>query len=59
MTKDVVPYALMVGNPAKQIGWMSEYGEKIDLPLEGSGQYQCPHTGTVYLLENKQVSISK
>jgi UDP-2-acetamido-3-amino-2,3-dideoxy-glucuronate N-acetyltransferase len=47
---DVKPYALMVGVPARQIGWMSEYGEQIPLPLEGEGEYTCPHTGRFYQL---------
>jgi len=53
--KDVAPFALMVGNPARQIGWMSSFGEKMDLPLYGSGEYQCPHTGNVYILENDRI----
>ena len=47
---DVKPYALMVGVPARQVGWMSQYGEKISLPLEGFGSYDCPHTEQKYLL---------
>ena len=50
INKDVKPYALMVGVPAKQIGWMSEFGEQIPLPLTGEGQYQCPHTKNTYQL---------
>jgi UDP-2-acetamido-3-amino-2,3-dideoxy-glucuronate N-acetyltransferase len=50
VNKDVKPYALMVGVPAKQIGWMSEYGEQIPLPLMGQGKYPCSHTGQVYEL---------
>lgn len=50
ITKDVPPYALMAGVPGRQIGWMSEYGEQMSLPLEGNGQYSCPHTGTQYRL---------
>jgi UDP-2-acetamido-3-amino-2,3-dideoxy-glucuronate N-acetyltransferase len=50
ITKDVQAYALMAGVPARQIGWMSEYGERLDLPLKGSGQTVCPHTGQTYLL---------
>jgi UDP-2-acetamido-3-amino-2,3-dideoxy-glucuronate N-acetyltransferase len=49
---DVKPYALMVGVPAKQIGWMSEYGERLDIPLEGNGSIICSKTGKTYLLEN-------
>lgn len=50
ITKDVKPYALMVGVPAKQIGWMSEYGEQLDLPLSGDAETTCPHTGEKYQL---------
>ena len=50
--KDVKPYALMVGVPAKQIGWMSEYGEQLDLPLTGYGETVCKHTGTKYSLRD-------
>jgi len=50
INKNVKPYALMVGVPAKQIGWMSEYGEQIPLPVVGMGNYTCPHTGQKYQL---------
>ena len=50
ITKDVKPYALMAGVPAKQIGWMSEFGEQLDLPLEGSTSCVCGHTGDTYRL---------
>jgi UDP-2-acetamido-3-amino-2,3-dideoxy-glucuronate N-acetyltransferase len=54
INKDVPAYALVVGVPARQIGWMSEFGEQIPLPVEGKGQYICPHTGHKYELnENK------
>ncbi len=54
VNKDVPAYALVVGVPARQIGWMSEFGEQIPLPVEGQGQYICPHTGHKYELnENK------
>ena len=52
VNKDVPDYALMVGVPACQIGWMSEYGEQLDLPLSGNGQTVCPHTGAVYVLHH-------
>ena len=48
INKDVPAYALMVGVPAKQIGWMSEYGEKLDLPLSGNASTTCEHTGQKY-----------
>ena len=51
VNKDVKPYALMVGVPAKQIGWMSEFGEQLDLPVEGNMQTVCVHTGAVYVLD--------
>lgn len=52
VNKDVPDYALMVGVPAKQIGWMSEYGERLDLPLTGNGETSCIHTGAKYILTN-------
>lgn len=51
VNKDIPAYALMVGVPAKQIGWMSEFGEQLDLPLHGQAQVTCSHTGTVYQLD--------
>lgn len=50
INRNVKPYALMVGVPAKQVGWMSEYGEQIPLPLEGEGEYICPHSDQKYKL---------
>lgn len=50
VNKDVVPYALVVGVPARQIGWMSEFGEQLDLPLKGDGVAICAHTGAQYSL---------
>ena len=52
INKDVKPYALMVGVPAKQIGWMSEYGEQLELPITGSGQTLCKNTNSLYQLVN-------
>ena len=57
INKDIKPYALMVGVPAKQIGWMSQYGEKLDLPLEGKADTVCPFTGQKYFLKDGQVTI--
>lgn len=57
INKDVKPYALMVGVPAKQVGWMSQYGEKLDLPLEGQAQTSCPFTGQKYELKDGQVNV--
>ena len=50
VNRDVKPFALMVGVPAKHIGWMSAYGERVDLPLTGTGSWTCPHTGDKYQL---------
>ena len=50
VNRDVPDYALMVGVPARQIGWMSEYGEQLDLPLSGHAEAVCRHTGAVYRL---------
>ena len=50
VNQDVPAYALVVGVPARQIGWMSEHGEQIPLPLEGSGDYSCPHSDQLYRL---------
>ena len=51
INKDVPAYALMVGVPAKQIGWMSEFGEQLDLPLTGQAEATCKHTGATYTLD--------
>lgn len=60
VNKDVKPFALMVGVPAKQIGWMSQYGEKLDLPLTGHTKITCPHTSTIYqLFENELIIVEE
>ena len=48
INRDVPAHALMAGVPARQIGWMSRYGERLDLPVSGSGEAVCPHTGDRY-----------
>lgn len=50
INRDVPAYALMVGVPARQIGWMSEFGEQLDLPLSGEGCAPCVHSGASYVL---------
>ena len=55
INKDVPAYALMVGVPAKQIGWMSEFGEQLDLPLTGNAESVCSHTGAIYRLSGNTV----
>lgn len=58
INKDVPAYALMVGVPAKQIGWMSEFGEQLDLPLSGNAETTCAHTGARYQLQGNRVTKS-
>ena len=57
INKDISDYALMVGVPAKQIGWMSEYGEKLDLPLKGNAETICKHTNQKYQLKDDKVFL--
>lgn len=57
VTKDVPDYALVIGNPSRQTGWMSEFGHKLDFDKEGRAI--CPESGEVYVLENKKVRISE
>ena len=59
ITKNVKPFALMVGVPAKQIGWISKYGEQLALPLTGEAQVTCPHTGDIYLLKGDTLTLSE
>ena len=54
VTKNVPPYALVVGNPARQTGWMSEYGHKLQ--FDANGLATCPESGEKYKLENNRVS---
>jgi UDP-2-acetamido-3-amino-2,3-dideoxy-glucuronate N-acetyltransferase len=56
VNKDVPAYALMVGVPARQIGWMSEFGEQLELPVRGEGEVACPHTVARYVLNGNTLS---
>ncbi|WP_151634865.1 acyltransferase [Noviherbaspirillum aerium] len=51
VNRDVPDFALVAGVPARQIGWMSRHGERLDLPLKGSGETICPRTGDRYVLK--------
>ena len=57
VTKEVKPYALVIGNPARQTGWMSEYGHKLN--FDSDGVATCPESGERYRLANGKVSKSK
>jgi len=54
--RDVPDYALMVGVPARQVGWMSEFGEQLDLPLSGNAVVRCPHTNAAYVLTDSKLA---
>ncbi len=54
VTKDVPAYALLVGNPARQLGWMSEYGHR--LTFDEKGIAICPESGDKYQLQNNKVT---
>lgn len=54
---DVPDFALIVGVPARQIGWMSLHGEQLDISLTGNDQAICKQTGAVYKLNNGQLSL--
>ena len=56
VTKEIPDYALVVGNPAKQIGWVSEYGER--LTFDNNGVAYCPNSGDKYELINNKVTKS-
>lgn len=53
VTKTILPYALVVGNPARQIGWMSEFGHRLEFDSEGKAI--CPESNDVYTLTNNSV----
>lgn len=55
LTRSCRDWAFMLGMPARHMGWASAYGEKIPLPLSGSGSWTCGHTGDVYRLEGEDL----
>jgi UDP-2-acetamido-3-amino-2,3-dideoxy-glucuronate N-acetyltransferase len=59
VNRDVKPYALMAGVPARQIGWMSRHGERLELPLTGRSTACCPATGDQYELADDRVVFHK
>jgi UDP-2-acetamido-3-amino-2,3-dideoxy-glucuronate N-acetyltransferase len=56
---DVPDFALVLGVPARQVGWMSRHGERLALPLSGTAQALCPATGEAYVLQDGCCSVLK
>ena len=57
INKNVKDFALMVGVPARQLGWISKIGEKIPLPLNGEGEYICNISGDKYILKDGSMRV--
>lgn len=57
VTRDVKPYALMVGVPARQTGWISQHGTRLKLPLTGHGDAICESTSNLYCLRNGEIQV--
>ena len=58
VSRDVPDFALMVGVPARRIGWMSRHGERLDLPASGHGDAACPATGERYRVDGETLSVA-
>ena len=57
VNKNVKDFALITGVPGKQIGWMSRYGERLKLPLEGEGKTVCENTNEVYIVKDGALTL--
>jgi len=57
VSRDVPAYALVVGVPARRIGWMSRHGERLPLPASGQGEAACPATGERYRLDGDTLTL--
>ena len=57
VNRDVPDFALIVGLPGRQVGWMSRFGERLALPLHGHATATCPHTGDQYSLQGCQLAL--
>jgi len=57
VSRDVPAYALVVGVPARRIGWMSRHGERLALPAQGQGSAVCPATGETYVLDHQTLCL--
>jgi len=58
VNRNVPPFALMVGVPARQLGWMSAHGERMTLPLQGEALWVCPHSGDRYALSGNSITCT-
>ena len=59
VNRDVPDFALMLGVPARQVGWMSRFGERLPLPMSGDGDAVCPHTRDRYILSHGRLSVAE
>jgi len=59
VTKNVKAYALVMGVPARQVGWISEFGDSIPLPLEGNGTWTCQKMNIKYSLKQSEIFAKK
>ena len=57
VNRDVPDFALMLGVPARQAGWMSRFGEQLPLPLQGEAEVACAQSGDRYRLQGRQLSL--
>jgi UDP-2-acetamido-3-amino-2,3-dideoxy-glucuronate N-acetyltransferase len=57
VNRDVPDFALVLGVPARQAGWMSRHGERLPLPLHGQAEALCPHTGERYVLDGSTLKL--
>ena len=57
VSRDVPAFALVVGVPARRIGWMSRHGERLSLPVSGQGEAACPATGERYRLDGHTLTL--
>ena len=57
VNRDVPDFALVAGVPARQVGWISRHGERLELPLEGRGQAECAHSADRYVLADGRVRL--
>jgi len=58
VNRDVADFALMLGVPARQAGWMSRFGERLALPMTGNAEVRCPNTGERYILRGNICSLA-